>query len=117
MKFFDLRSVFAVAALALLAACGGAPADQADAPATTAAVMAYGPAPIADCDAEGSCHGPRIIDGMAEQYRASAIALQQAEQQQALQPVQAAEQLPAALPGQSVDAAIEAAPAAVVQAQ
>lgn len=116
MTFLDFRSVVAVAALAILTACGGAP-DQSDATVTSAAVMAYAPGPIADCDAEGGCNGPRIIDGIAEQYRAGAIALQQAEQQQALQPAQPAEQIPVTLPGEAGPAAIEAAPGAAPQGQ
>ncbi len=112
MKSFDLRSVVAVAALAMLTACGGSAPEQGGAAVSTAAVMGYAAGPVADCDAEGGCNGPRIIDGMAEQYRAGAIALQQAEEQQALQPAAAA---PA--PTQNGDSASEAPAAAGAPAQ
>lgn len=110
MNTFDLRSVVAIAAVALLTACGGSSPDQGDATVSSAALMGYSPAPVADCDAEGSCNGPRIIDGIAEQYRAGAIALQQAEQQQALQPAPA-------LPVPDVETVSEAPNAAPGQAQ
>lgn len=73
MTRFDLCPLFAAAALALLTACGGSTGnDPADDHASTAALVAHGPAPVADCEAEG-CNRPRIIDGLAEQYRSSAV--------------------------------------------
>lgn len=69
MKTVDIRPVFASIALALLTACGGDPT----AVITTAAMEAQGPAPVADCEADGGCARPRIVDGLAEQYRAGAI--------------------------------------------
>jgi hypothetical protein len=110
MKFFNFRSVFAIAAMAVLAACGGsAPPDQGEF-TSTAAVMANGNAPVADCEAEG-CNQPRIVDGLAEQYRFGAVQQQQQEQQ-----------LPAGLTVTAespvpVATVTEAAPAAAVQAQ
>lgn len=74
MKLFDLRAVFTATAICLLTACGGGVDDS---PTTTAGLTMHGggasvgPAPVADCEAEG-CNRPRIIDGLAEQYRASA---------------------------------------------
>lgn len=74
MNRFDLRAVCAVAVLALLSACGGsAGGDAGIEPASSAALVVHSPAPVADCEAEG-CNRPRIIDGLAEQYRASAVA-------------------------------------------
>lgn len=85
MNRFDIRPVCATALLALLSACGGSTNYPAAEPATSAALMVHSPAPVADCEAEG-CNRPRIIDGLAEQYRASAIA----------PPAEPAEQPPAA---------------------
>ena len=86
MNRCDLRAVCAAAVLALLSACGGsAGGDPGIDQASSAALVAHRPAPVADCEAEG-CNRPRIIDGLAEQYRASAIA----------QPAEPAEQAPAA---------------------
>jgi hypothetical protein len=90
---FDIRPLFAIATLALLTACGGN--DQADGRASTAALMVQGPAPVADCEAEG-CNRPRIVDGLAEQYRSSAI--EQAAQP--ADPAPATQPLPAMMPGQ-----------------
>lgn len=99
--------------MALLAACGGsAPPDQADF-TSTAAVMAHGPAPVADCEAEG-CNQPRIVDGLAEQYRFGAIQQKQQQQQQPAEPVAAAEPL---ADDNQVAIATEAAPAAAGQAR
>lgn len=99
--------------MAVLTACGGTSSEPDNAGVSTAAVIVYGPAPVADCDAEGGCKGPRIIDGMAEQYRAGAIALQQAEQQQALQPAP----MEAPAPGQNAGSASATPDAAAVPAQ
>jgi hypothetical protein len=112
MKRFDIRSACAIAAMGLLSACGGSGgSDRADgATTTTAALMVQGGnSPRADCEAEG-CNRPRIIDGLAEQYRANAIA----QQAQLSEPVPAAEPQSAAEPVQA--APTEAAPAAAVQA-
>jgi hypothetical protein len=109
MKSFDIRSVLATAAMALLGACGGgAGTDPADGHASTAALMVLGNAPVADCEAEG-CNRPRIIDGLAEQYRAGAIE----QQAQPADQVQPGAPLPAPIPGQA--APTEAAPAAAGQ--
>jgi hypothetical protein len=70
MKLPDMRSLFAGATLALLAACGGGMTTY---PAGPPAPMVQANAPLADCEAEG-CNRPRIVDGLAEQYRAAAIA-------------------------------------------
>ncbi|MET0858812.1 MAG: hypothetical protein ABWY27_18850, partial [Telluria sp.] len=70
----------------------------------TAGVMAHAAAPVADCEAEG-CNQPRIVDGLAEQYRFGAI---QQPQEQPGEPVAAAEP-PAAV---QVATANEAMPAA-----
>jgi hypothetical protein len=72
MKPFDIRSVFAIAALTLLSACGGTAPDAAPPPPAAAAMEVNANLPRADCEAEG-CNQPRIIDGLAEQFRASAI--------------------------------------------
>jgi hypothetical protein len=73
MKLSNPGSIVAIAAMALLSACGGdvnyPPYDSAT---RTAALMVQGAAPVADCEAEG-CNRPRIIDGLAEQYRNDAI--------------------------------------------
>ena len=115
MKLFYVRSVGTVAAMALLTACGGSvPAD--DGHATTAALMVQVNGPVADCEAEG-CNRPRIIDGLAEQYRAGAIE-QQARPAEAVasQPGAALDQ-PAAAANPPQDAPSAAPPAAAVQAQ
>jgi hypothetical protein len=107
MKSFDLKSVFAVAALALLAACGGnAPSGPADM-TRSAGVIAHGAAPVADCEAEG-CNQPRIVDGLAEQYRFGAI------QQPQEQPGEPVAEAPAPV---QVASATEAMPAAAGLAQ
>jgi hypothetical protein len=73
MKSFDFRSVLAGAAMALLSACGGSDLPDRGNATSTAAVMVNAPAPVADCEAEG-CNRPRIVDGLAEQYRSAALA-------------------------------------------
>jgi hypothetical protein len=96
MNRFDIRPLFAIVALALLTACGGNVSnDQADGGARSAALMVQGPAPVADCEAEG-CNRPRIVDGLAEQYRSRAI------EQAAVpaEPAPAGQQLPSIVPGQ-----------------
>lgn len=91
MNRCELRAVGAVAIMALLSACGGGdPAAQA---ASSAALVVHSPAPLADCEAEG-CNQPRIVDGLAEQYRANA---------QPAEPAEPAQQAPA--PGGSAPAA------------
>lgn len=59
-------------ALTLLAACGGNGGDAGPAGAIAASPLTVAPAPVADCESEG-CSRPRIIDGLAEQYRAGAV--------------------------------------------
>ncbi len=108
MTSTNFGSLFAAAALALLTACGGsAPPEQAGF-TSTASVIAHSPAPVADCEPEG-CNQPRIVDGLAEQYRYSAV--QQPQQEQPVEPVGAAEPLA------DIALASEAAPAGLVQAQ
>jgi hypothetical protein len=99
MKTYDIRSMLAGATLALLAACGGA-SDPATEPASLAAPMAPLNAPVADCEAEG-CNRPRIVDGLAEQFRASAIAAPPAEPTLAAAPALAAEPAQVAAPAPS----------------
>lgn len=66
--------------MALLTACGGSelPASDSRADATTAAYIQADGGPAPDCAAEG-CKAPRIVDGLAEEFRASA------QQRQALE--------------------------------
>lgn len=71
MTIVDIRTLFAIAAAALLAGCGGSAPDP-EPRAATAALVVHVNAPVADCEAEG-CNRPRIVDGLAEQYRAAAI--------------------------------------------
>ncbi|MFC0131694.1 hypothetical protein [Massilia eurypsychrophila] len=107
MTSFAFQSLFAFAALSLLTACGGSvPPEQAGF-TSTASVVAHSPAPVADCEAEG-CNQPRIIDGLAEQYRFGAV--QQPQQEEAVEPTVATEPLT------EVAAASESAPAAPAQA-
>jgi hypothetical protein len=75
MNLLDIRSVVAIAALALLSACGGSSPEAADTAPAPAALAVSANAPVADCEAEG-CNRPRIIDGLAEQYRNDAAAQQ-----------------------------------------
>lgn len=91
MRTIYLWPLMGAVTLTLLAACGGNSGDAAAAgafqapPLTIAAAplkiaaapLTIAAAPRADCESEG-CSAPRIIDGLAEQYRASAIE-QQAE--------------------------------------
>jgi hypothetical protein len=102
MKLFDVRSVFAAAAMALLVACGGTAPEAADSQPVAAAVMVNGNAPVADCEAEG-CNRPRIIDGLAEQYRTTAAQQQTlaAEPVQAVQPQAPASEAAPAVPAPS----------------
>jgi hypothetical protein len=99
MKLFDVRSVLAIAAMALLTACGGSDTAAADNAAVAAPPAADANGPVADCEAEG-CNRPRTIDGLAEQYRAGA----------ARQPAPAVEPLQAGVPAAQPPAS-EAAPA------
>lgn len=74
MKFFNFRTVFTTAILAILTACGGEnintdDVSRADQFAATVSSGTGMPAP--DCAPEG-CSSPRIIDGNAEQFRAAA---------------------------------------------
>jgi hypothetical protein len=89
MKTFDLRFMFAGATLAVLTACGGGADYPAANQVSPAAPMAQMNAPVADCEAEG-CNRPRVVDGLAEQFRAGAIAAPAAELAQAGEPVQLA---------------------------
>lgn len=73
MFIHRIRCSFCIAALSAISACGGSsdagtPADMQAMP-----VAAAQNAPRADCEAEG-CNRPRIIDGLAEQFRADALA-------------------------------------------
>lgn len=77
--------LIATAALTLLSACGGSTSEMTDDRSLTAAVMAAENAPVADCEAEG-CNRPRLIDRVAEQYRADAN--EQQAQTPAIEPVQ-----------------------------
>jgi hypothetical protein len=106
MKLFDVRSVLAIAAMALLSACGGSDTPAADSAPVAAPLAANANGPVADCEAEG-CNRPRIIDGLAEQYRAGA-ALQPAP---AVEPVQAGV-LPAQAPASGAAPAVPVAPQA-----
>ncbi|MDL2356065.1 MAG: hypothetical protein QFF03_12480 [Pseudomonadota bacterium] len=67
-----LALALALTLAALLSACGSGLADPADARAGGAALMAPANAPLPDCAADG-CNQPRIVDGLAEQFRAAAI--------------------------------------------
>ena len=101
MKTFELRFILAGAMLALLTACGGASypaAGQSSLPAQMAPINA----PVADCEAEG-CNRPRVVDGLAEQFRAGAIAAPGAELAQAGEPVRLA--YPATAPTEAGSAA------------
>lgn len=90
MKLFDLRTLLSIAAALLLSACGGGDiSDTAGQGMATAAPVAAANAPVADCEAEG-CNRPRIVDGLAEQYRAAAVAHAVAEPAQELTPPAAA---------------------------
>ncbi|GGE67465.1 hypothetical protein [Massilia psychrophila] len=88
MKTFNFCVMFAGAAFALLTACGGGTSYPAVDQASLATPMAHINAPVADCEAEG-CNRPRVVDGLAEQFRASAIAAPPAEPAQAGEPMQA----------------------------
>jgi hypothetical protein len=107
MTPFKFRSLFALASLVLLAACGGSEPPEQAGVTSTASVIAHSPAPVADCEAEG-CNQPRIVDGLAEQYRFGAV--QQPQQEEAVEPP------PATEPMTEVAAVSEAAPAAPAQA-
>jgi hypothetical protein len=87
MKTFDLRFILAAATLAFLTACGGGADYSAAEQAVVAAPMAVSNAPVADCEAEG-CKQPRVVDGLAEQFRVAAIAAPPAAPVQAGEPVQ-----------------------------
>ncbi len=108
MTPFDIRALFAVGALVLLTACGGSAAPEHRSFTSTAAVMEHGPAPVADCEAEG-CNQPRIVDGLAEQYRFNAVQQPQQEQAFAAEPVAVVTPMADAF---QVATATEAAPAA-----
>jgi hypothetical protein len=91
MKIFKLRFMLAAATLACLTACGGGAdypaADQVSQAAPMAQAMVAMNAPVADCEAQG-CKQPRVVDGLAEQFRAAAIAAPPAEPLPAGEPVQ-----------------------------
>jgi hypothetical protein len=79
MKFFDFRTLLSIAAALLVTACGGSDiSDTTAQDAATAAPVTAANAPVADCEKEGF-NRPRIVDGLAEQYRATAMAQQAAE--------------------------------------
>ena len=117
MKTSDFQCMLAAATFALLSACGGA-SPSAEDQASLAAPMAPLNAPVADCEAEG-CNRPRVVDGLAEQFRASVIAVPLAEPVQAAGAVQVAELVQSTEPvqvagavqaGEPAMAANEAAP-------
>jgi hypothetical protein len=105
MKPFEFRSALVIAVMTILSACGGTATEGASTPLAAEAATISANAPVADCEAEG-CNRPRIIDGLAEQYRASAV-LKPAP---AVEPVQAG-----MLPAQA--SASEAAPAVLAPPQ
>ena len=128
MKNSYFQCMLVAAALALLTACGAGVSHPAADQASLAAPMAPLNMPVADCEAEG-CNRARVVDGLAEQFRASAIAVAPAEPLPAAEPmqaagaVQAAELVQAAEPapaaesvqaGEPAMAANEAAPGAAV---
>lgn len=104
MKIFHTQSLFAGVMFALLTACGGGVSHPAADQSSLAAQMAHFNTPVADCEAEG-CSRARVVDGLAEQFRASAIAIavtpaepvQTAKPMQAAEPVQVAEPVQAAV--------------------
>lgn len=72
MKLFDVRSVFTVAFLAMLGACGGGGEPPAASPAATAASTSS-----AQRSAQSSIQAspepiPAMVDGLAEAYRSDA---------------------------------------------
>jgi hypothetical protein len=74
MKFFNLRTAFATVFIVILTACGGENMNSAAAlPDQLAATAGSGGTPLPDCAPE-ACKLPRIIDGLAEQFRATAMA-------------------------------------------
>jgi hypothetical protein len=75
MKFFNLRTAFATLSLVILTACGGENMNTSDAsrPDQLSASVASGGTPLPDCAPE-ACKQPRIIDGLAEEFRAGAMA-------------------------------------------
>lgn len=72
MTRFSHRAGIALAAAVLLSACGGGVTYSADEHASSAALMTPVNTPQPDCAADG-CNTPRIVDGLAEQFRAAAI--------------------------------------------
>ena len=75
MTFPVVRGTAALCISLLLAACGGDVSTNnpdAVAPATTAAIVGSGSAPLPDCHRNG-CTQPQVIDGLAEAYRADAL--------------------------------------------
>jgi hypothetical protein len=72
MKLSKLRTAFATLLIMTLAACGGATMNTSDAsrPDQLAASSGSG-VPLPDCAPE-ACSQPRIIDGLAEEFRAAA---------------------------------------------
>ncbi len=109
MTSLNIRSLLAVAALAVLAACGGSSTPQQAGFTSTASLIGHSAAPVADCEAEG-CNQPRIVDGLAEQYRFSAVQQPQPQHEEPVEPTTSTEPLA------DVAVASEAAPAAPGQA-
>jgi hypothetical protein len=103
MKPSNIRTAFAIAAMALLSACGDNSTDMANESMNASLISRGENAPVADCEAEG-CNRPRIIDGLAEQYRSGAIE----QQAQAAEPTEPAGTGDPAQPAQA--AAQEASP-------
>ena len=52
---------------------------------STASLIGHSAAPVADCEAEG-CNQPRIVDGLAEQYRFSAVQQPQPQHEEPVEP-------------------------------
>ncbi|MDB5907768.1 MAG: hypothetical protein JWP34_1882 [Massilia sp.] len=98
-----LPSLIMSGILGLLAGCGGEVSTDRAAGLDSAAPMAVSSQmPRADCESEG-CNRPRIVDGLAEQYRAGAMAQQAqaesvAQANQAAQPEAVAQTIPAPQP-------------------
>ncbi len=104
MKFFNLRTAFVTLFAVILTACGGENMNPSDTgrPDQLSASLASSSAPLPDCAPE-ACKQPRIIDGLAEEFRAGAVA-------RSAQQDDAADAAPAAASG--AEAAPAAAPAA-----
>jgi hypothetical protein len=96
MKFFKLRTACATLVIVILTACGGENMNTTNAshPDQLAASAGSGGAPLPDCAPE-ACEQPRIIDGLAEEFRAAAQ-LRSAQADDAAETAPAAPLAPAA---------------------